>query len=170
MTTELAPSRTSSLAFEISRLSGVLADERYPSGDRAALRRWAPSQPVPLAFYRLWLRHLGRDLPPEHQTEAWMVLAWGLATTGPGSHDQQRSLGRALAESQFSEGRLERLLAAPDDLRLELFMNTVRFLAAKGERLNWAEAAQFLLTQDAAKREALQRRMASDYYRYLPRN
>jgi len=155
------------LASEVARLAGVIGATHYPNGDRAALRRWAPGHPVPTAFYRLWLRHLGHELPTEFQTPAWMTIAWGLATCGTGCHDPQRPLGRALAESHFSEGRLERLLSAPDDVRLDLFMSAVRFLAAQGERFDWHDAALFLLTTDPDKRERLYRRIASHYYQYL---
>ncbi len=156
------------LATNIARLAGVMGSTHYPSGERAALRRWAPGQPVPLAFYRLWLRHLENDLPAEAQTSAWMALVWGLATCGENSHDPKRPWGQALAESGFAEGRLERLLSAPQDVRIDLFMSAIRFLAAKGERFNWVEAAEFLLTQDPDKRERLNRRIASAYYRHLP--
>ncbi len=155
------------LAADISRLAGVIGSPHYPGSDRAALRRWATGQPVPLAFYRLWLRHLGSDLPAQQQTDAWMILAWGLATAGQGAHDPKRPLGQALAKSGYSEGRLERLLSAPDDVRLDLFMSTVRFLTTKGERFDWQDAALFLLTLDADKREGLHRRIATSYYRNL---
>lgn len=158
------------LGTRIGRLAAVIGQTHYPTGDRAALRRWAPGQPPPLAFYRLWLRHLGDELPCESQTEAWMAMAWGLATCGADSHDPKRPLGQALAESQFAEGRLERLLSAPDDLRLDLFMSAVRFLAAKGERFDWRDAAQFLLTHDPHKLEPFYRRIAAAYYRHLPKD
>lgn len=164
-----APAEPAKLAHTIAALAGVVGHERYPAADRAALKRWAPGQPVPLAFYRLWLRHLGEEPPHEAQTEAWMTLAWGLAISGEGSHDPKRPLGQALAESGFSEGRLERLLSAPDDVRIELFMSAVRFLAAKGERFDWTQAARFLLTVDAAKRESIHRCIALGYYRNFER-
>lgn len=166
----LTPAQAPSLASDIARIASVIGAHHYPTGERAALRRWAPGQPIPLAFYRLWLRYLGRDLPTEAHTEAWMALAWGLATAGPDSHQPDRPWGQALAGSHFSEGRLERLLSAPEDLRLDLFMSAVRFLAAKGERFDWSDAARFLLTSDPAKREALNRRIASSYYRDQPRD
>jgi CRISPR system Cascade subunit CasB len=153
---------------DVARLAGAIGSPHYPTGDRAALRRWAPGQPVPLAFYRLWLRHLGTEPPPERQTEAWMAIAWGMAICGEGCHDPKRPFGQALAESGYSEGRLERLLSAPADVRLDLFMSAVRFLAAKSERFDWRDAAQFLLTHDADKREALHRRIAAAYFRHLP--
>ncbi|MEW6695412.1 MAG: type I-E CRISPR-associated protein Cse2/CasB [Pseudomonadota bacterium] len=167
-TTQIAPSEAPDLASRIARLVSVIGHEHFPSGDRAALRRWAPGQSIPLAFYRLWLRHQGDDLPGESQTEAWMALAWGVATSGQDCHDPRRPWGQALAESRFAEGRLEQLLSAPDDVRIDLFMSAVRFLAAKGESFDWRDAAQFLLTQDAAKRDSLNRRIAASYYRHLP--
>lgn len=153
-----------SLKHLIATLASVIGASHYPNGDRAALKRWAPGRPAPLAFYRLWLRHVGDDLPNEAHIEPWMTLAWGLATMGKGAHQPSRPLGQALAAADFAEGRLERLLAAPDELRIELFMSAVRFLAAKGEGFDWTEAAVFLLTVDADKREAIHRRIAQGYY------
>ena len=62
---------------------------------------------------------------------------------------------------------IERLLSAPDDVRIDLFMSAVRFLAAKGERFDARDAAQLLLTLDADKREGLHRRIAAAYFRHL---
>lgn len=166
-----APAETSveppTLGSDIARLVGVIGSAGLPSSDRAALRRWALGQPIPLAFYRLWLRHLGSDLPPADRTEVWMAIVWGIATLGEGCHDPKRPFGLALAESGFAEGRLERLLSAPDDVRIDLFMSTVRFLAARGERFDGRDAAQLLLTLDADKREGLHRRIAAAYFRHL---
>lgn len=47
-------------------------------------------------------------------------------------------------------------------------MQAVRFLAAKGEHFDLTQAAQYLLTEDEAKREALHRRIAQAFYRHLP--
>jgi CRISPR system Cascade subunit CasB len=166
MTETAQQSQADSLAAQVARLAGVIGSPHYPSGDRAALRRWAPGQPLPLAFYRLWLRHLDSELPSPAQLEGWMALTWAIATLGGDSHAPKRPLGQALAESRFAEGRLERLLSAPDDVRIELFTSAVRFLAAKGERFDLIEAARFVLTHDADKREALHRRIAAAYYRH----
>ena len=152
------------LSALMSKLAGILGSTHFPNADRAALKRWTPGQPIPLAFYRLWLWHAGDDLPPEGQTEDWMTIVWGLALCGEGCHVPQRPLGQALAECGFAEGRLERMLSAPDDLRRELFMSTVRFLAAKDERFDWTEAARLLLTHDTDKRETIHRRIAQAYY------
>lgn len=163
--TVLSEERSSNLSSKIARLAAVIGAQHYPAGDRAALRRWAPGQPVPLAFYRLWLRYADDDLPPESQTEAWMLITWAIANLGAGAHAPNRSWGKALAEAGFAEGRLERMLSAPEGVRADLFMQAVRFLAAKGERFDLAEAARYLLTQDEAKREQLIRHIAQAFYR-----
>jgi CRISPR system Cascade subunit CasB len=160
----------SSLGARVAQMEAIIGAEHYPNGERAALRRWSPGQPIPLAFYRLWLRHLGDDLPPEFQTPAWMTIAWGLATLGKEGHDPRRPLGQALAESKFSEGRLEQLLSAPEDVRPDLFMSAVRFLAAKGERFDWRDGAAFLLTQDNEQRQRLNHRIAAAFYRHQTQN
>jgi CRISPR system Cascade subunit CasB len=160
----------SSLGARVAQMAAIIGAEHYPNGERAALRRWSPEQPIPLAFYRLWLRHLGDDLPPEFQTPAWMTIAWGLATLGKEGHDPRRPLGQALAESKFSEGRLEQLLSAPEDIRPDLFMSAVRFLAAKGERFDWRDGAAFLLTQDNEQRQRLNHRIAAAFYRHQTQN
>lgn len=156
------------LSTRIGRLAAAVAMPHYSNSDRAALKRHAPGQPPPLAFYRLWLRHLGAELPVEGQTSAWALLASGLAQMGGGAHRVGRGLGRALAESNYSEARLERLLAADDDSRERLFASLVRFLAAKGEGFDWLDAGRLLLTRDPGAREALHRHIATDFYRHLP--
>jgi CRISPR system Cascade subunit CasB len=93
-----------------------------------------------------------------------------LATLGKEGHDPRRPLGQALAESQFSEGRLEQLLSAPEDVRPDLFMSAVRFLAAKGERFDWRDGAAFLLTQDNEQRQRLNHRIAAAFYRHQTQN
>lgn len=164
------PPKAPTLASTVGRLAHAIGDKHFPTGDRAALRRWAPGQPLPLAFYRLWLRQMDGDLPAGAATQAWMLLAWSLATLGADAHAPERPWGQALAESGFAEGRLERLLSAPDDVRADLFMSAMRFLAAKGEHFDLTEAARFLLTADADKREHVHRRLAQAFYRHLPKN
>lgn len=163
------PQSTSLLGQTIGRLAAVLARPSYPNGERAALRRWSPDQLLPLAYYRLWLHELGEEPPPDLQAPTWMLILWVLVMLGEAGHRPDRPLGQALAEGQYAEARLERLLAAPEDLRPDLMQSAVRFLAAKGEGCNVAEIAAYLLTQDPDKREALHRRIAADYYRHLPR-
>jgi CRISPR system Cascade subunit CasB len=109
------------------------------------------------------------ELPPPFQTSAWALLVWGLANSGPNAHRADRGFGHALAESRFSEHRLERLLAADHPTILTLAAAAVRFLATKGEAFDWVQLARLLLVRDDALLEATQRSIATDYYRHLPR-
>lgn len=161
---QLIPEETD-LRRRIAALAGLLGHSRFPPGERAALRRIDPKKPLPLAFYRIWLRQVDENLPMEAQTQPWAMVFWGIASMGEGAHNPNRPLGMALAESGYSEARLERLLGAPDEIRLELFTSMVRFLAAKRESFDWNDAAQFLLIRDPSKRERLHRRIAVDFYR-----
>lgn len=153
----------------VARLAGILSASHYSNGDRAALRRWSIGQPLPLGFYRLWLRHAEQELPAETHAEVWMVLVWGLATMGAEAHRPGRPFGRALAESGYSEARVERLLSASEGPRIELFMSTIRFLASKGEAFDWLDAAVFLLASDGSVRERAHRRIAQAYFRHSPK-
>lgn len=161
-----------SLSLSVAHLARVLAQPFYPNGDRATLKRWAPGIALPLAYYRLWLQHLRTDPPRESEAQQWMAIIWGLALAGKAqesAHQPQRALGAALAACGFAEARLERLLSAPDALRLEFYQSAVRFLAAKGEGCNWNDWASYLLLHDPEKRERLHRNIAQSYYRNLPR-
>jgi CRISPR system Cascade subunit CasB len=151
------------LGSYVANMAAVLSHSEFPSGQRAALRRMAPGQPPPLEFYRFALRHL-----PEKwvaQEEDWKTLVAGMALMAPHIHRPERSFGGALAEANFSEARLERLLAAEDQTRRLLFLRAIRFLVRDGLAFNWLEAARFLLTKDEEKREEICRRIASDFYR-----
>jgi CRISPR system Cascade subunit CasB len=155
------------LSSRIGQIASLMAREHYPAADRAALRRYSPGQPLPLAFYRLWLRHLGIEPPSGNSAADWALITWGLATSGGASHQRNRSLGRCLAETGYSEARLERLLAASDeDMRQALVASLVRFVSAKGAGFDWVQLAQLVLTQDVDSRERLHQRIASDYYRH----
>lgn len=154
-----------SLPARIARLSHMISAEHYPTGDRAALKRYSPGSAIPLAFYRLWLKHMEEELPDN--IGVWATFAFGLAIMGKEAHQPGRPLGQVLAEAGYSEARLDQILASEGDVRVKLFTSMVRFLAAKGEGFNWTDAARFLLTGDEDKREAIHRQIASDFYRTL---
>lgn len=156
------------VASWIGKLAGYLGSEHYPSGDRVALKRIASGKPLPLAYYRLWLLHFEGE-PPEPEN-SWAILVWGLALMGNGAHRPDRGLGQALAECKFSESRIEQMLAASESIREDIFVRVVRFLAAKKEGFNWLDAAFFLLTKNADKRESIHRKIAADFYRNLPKD
>ncbi|MGE0373340.1 MAG: type I-E CRISPR-associated protein Cse2/CasB [Gammaproteobacteria bacterium] len=150
----------------IGQLAAVLGTDHFPAGDRAALKRMAPSSAPPLAFYRLWLRHLGDDVPVPDQTPAWTVIVAGLAGAPPRAHQPGRGLGQALAESGWHEARLERLLAAADAQQAKLAADALRFLAARGERFDWTLLARLLLSRAGDARDAIHRQIATDFYRH----
>lgn len=154
----------------IGRLAAVLGADHFPGGDRAALKRMAPGTPPPLSFYRLWLRHLGDDVPAPDQTPPWAVIVAGLAGAPPQAHRPGRGFGRALAESGWHEARLERLLAAGDDgQQVKLTADALRFLAAHGESFDWTQVARLLLARADDARDAIQRQIATDFFRHQPR-
>jgi CRISPR system Cascade subunit CasB len=174
MTTATAPApEPPSLFNQVAKLAGILGSAHFPTGDRAALKRMAPDQPPPLAFYRFAFREL-----PDHwerQCSAWQTLtaALALSSNQGNPHNPQRPLGRALAEQGYSEARLERLLAAEGDTLNILLLRAARFLAAKGETVDtvdWTDAARLLLTGSDAAQEQIRRGIAGDFYRHLDNN
>lgn len=155
---------------DIARLAGILSGEHFPTGDRAALKRMAPGQPPPLAFYRLAIRELPDNW--ERHSGAWQTLVTGMALLSGqlNPHSRQHPLGRALAELRYSEARLERLLAAEDDTLHTLLLRTARFLAAHKQAVDWTDCARLLLATDDSKHQHIRREIASDYYRNLKEN
>lgn len=157
--------REKSLADTIGHLAGVISSDRFPTGERAALRRMTPGQLIPLAFYRFALRHLPEWWDYSHDSRKdWTTLVAGIAIMSPNAHRPERRFGTALAEAGYAESRLERLLSAEGDVRRILLLRTARFLAAKTMACNWVEGAQLLLTRDVVKRENVHRRIAKDFY------
>jgi CRISPR system Cascade subunit CasB len=167
MTTATTPApETETLWASIARLAGILSGEHFPTGDRAALKRMAPDQPPPLAFYRFAFRELPEGW--EYRRSAWQTLTAGLALSSNhgNPHNPQRPLGRALAEQAYSEARLERLLAAEGSALHTLLLRAARFLAAKGEAVDWTDAA-CLLGLGPKDHEQIRREIAGDFYRNL---
>lgn len=154
-----------SLGSIISHLAHVLNGDHFPTGERAALRRMAPSSEPGLAYWRLWPIWLRRDPPPDVQTSAWSVIVAGLALMSPSGHQRGHPFGKALADAGFSDFRLERLLAADDDTtRLQLFARALRFVAAKGTGFDWTTVAAWLLAGPET-RATIARSIARDFYR-----
>lgn len=155
------------LGSVISTIAGVIGSDIFPTGERAALRRMTPKQPPPLTFYRFALSHLpaGWDRNKDSQKD-WITLVAGIALMSPNAHDPKCNLGKALAETNYSEARLERLLSdsSVGDVRRILLLRVARFLAAKSSPFNWVQGARMLLTRDKEKLMAVRERIAKDYY------
>jgi CRISPR system Cascade subunit CasB len=150
------------LSHRLGKIAGIVSSERLPTGERAALRRMIPGQPLPLCFYRFAFSYLPAGW--EYMLEDWTTIIAGIALMSPNAYNPQIGLGQALAEAKYSESRLERLLAADNDVRRTLFLRAVRFLAAKSYSFNWAQGARFLLTKSKDKRETMNLRIARDFY------
>lgn len=159
---EITPHDQGDLGGVVARIAGTISDDRFPTGDRASLRRMHPDQPPPMKFCGFAVRHLPEGW--EGRLKDWMTLVAGIALMAPNAHRSKTGLGKALANAKFSELRLERLLAARGDLKRILLLGTSRFLAAKGEPFNWKEGAQLLMTEDPQKREWINFRIARDFY------
>lgn len=164
-----APEQT--LGSLIARIAAALGSENFPTGDLAKLRRMNPAseQPLPLAFYRFALRYLPQGWDRPETRRDWVTLVSGIAILSPGAHNANQGLGKTLAETGYSEARLERLLSSSGMTRRILFLRAVRFLRVKGAPFDWRDAAHLLLTHDPEKLEDLHRRIAGDFYRYQKR-
>lgn len=156
-----------SIAEVVSGVSATLANPNFPTGDRAALRRMMPEQPLPVSFYRFAVRHLPAHWDrSEDSIKNWATLVAAMAIMSPNAHRPERGLGSALAEAGFSEARLGRLLQSNGDTRRTLLLRAARFLAAKHEPCDWAEGASLLLVPESnvKLREQLNRRIARNFY------
>ncbi len=163
MITLVSPEPT--LHHHIGQIARIIASDRFPTGERAALRRMHPTQLPPVVFYRFALLYLPEwwNRTPQSRRD-WITVVAGIALMSPNAHDPRKGLGEALAEASYSAARLERLLAADGDTRRVLLLRAARFLAAKSTPCNWTDGALLLLTQDPEKREAVQERIARDFY------
>jgi len=162
---DLPETLSTSLASLVRHLASTIAAEHFPTGDRAALRRLNPDAMPNLAFYRFAFRHLPQNW--ESRRAAWTALVAGIALMCPKPHRPDRSAGLALAETGYSEKRLERLLAAEGDTLHTLLLRAARFLAAKNEACNWVDFAHLLLDTNP---ENARLKIARDYYRNLREN
>lgn len=161
---EVPPSHHESLGHLIGRLAAIISSENFPSRDRAALKRLAPHLPPALAFYRFCFTHM-QAADWQRNIGAWQTILAGMAIMGNHPHNAAHPVGKALAEHRYSEARLERLFRAQDDILYTLTLRVARFLAAKGESVNWWDLAQLLLAKDCEKLESVRLRIAGDYYR-----
>lgn len=155
----------SSLTSTIGHIAGTICSNSFPSSNRARLRRITSGQPLPLAFIHFGVAHLPEDW--EYQIDDWAALVSGLAIMAPHAHRPGYGLGRALAETSYSEARLERLLGASGDTRRALLLRAARYLAAKQMPCDWLDATRLLLTCDTAKLDAIRLTIARDYFSNL---
>lgn len=158
----------------IARLAGLIGGARFPTGDRARLRRLHPASPDGSAFWRLLLEQVPDEERRGAESESrWAVLMQGMALmSGPvaSPHRQGARLGAVLAELGYSELRLTRLLRArePKDLA-EHVPRLARFLAAKGSAIDWARFGLLILARSEESAENHRRAIARDYFGHRSR-
>ena len=154
-------------AAHVPALAAVLKAEHFPTGERAALKRMGLDGPAPLAFHRFMLRHVDSAWQAESWIPEWRTLICALAIQRDEGFDPSSPLGQTFAEARFSEHRLERLLAATGETLHSLALRAARQVAAKGIAADWRQLADLLFSHNTEIREAVNRRIARDYYRTI---
>lgn len=162
--TDASTAKTDEKPIEKSGFVGFLdRDHGASNGDRAALRRWRPGQPISApAFWRVGLRY---NIEVDAAPEAW-ALIFSAITQTTGAHRFRPSLGAALAEAGVSEARLTGLLTAPAARRPDVLLKIVGQLASARQGFDVDEFIELVLQSggpDADERR--KRRLASDFYR-----
>lgn len=173
MTTEAQP-RESGLDAAVGRIWALVrhGTGALSEGDLASLRRMDPAAPA-APFFKLAGLTLEADLPSgiealEDRETRWAAVVVGLAHLGD-LHDPGIRLGEALGEGDLSEMRFSRLLRADVDRLVDELPALARFLAAKGIRANWVDAARLIFSAGSSDEERQRRRLARDYYRAVSR-
>lgn len=172
---DLPSNAPTSITTVVSRLAQAL-DKRLSPGDLAELRRISPSDPGCPAFWRI----LGQEVEPAgllpkgeaRRLEAerhWATILASMALM-VGLHQIGRKPGEALAQAGFSELRLTRFLRARGEGLEDALLGIARFLASKGESVDWAPLAELIRYQDQTHGELIRRAIARDYYATLSKN
>lgn len=156
------------LADTIGRIAHAMDHDLIGPGERAELRRLDVQRPHSPAFWRIMTAWGTIDQTPESEMR-WAVVLSGMARMAPQPHRQGYRLGRALAQADYSESRLFKLLRAQGTIFEDTVRRLCNFLAAKAEPVDWVELASLILTTDERKAENARRRIARDYYTALNR-
>jgi CRISPR type I-E-associated protein CasB/Cse2 len=157
-----APTRTTDDV--IGDLVARIGHESFGTGPLAELRRMDPKQGAAStpALHRLLARYVPDNWLGGDSIDRWALLVHLLALAAPDQHRGSGSLGAAMFAAGYSEGRLTRLLLAREAELDVVLPRMVRFLVAKGERVNPYELRRFVLSRGG---EAERMRIARDYYR-----
>lgn len=156
-------------------LAAHIASPGTSTGERAALARLSPEQPLrPHEIAALARALIAADLNPEQWHPAtwqrWALIAHGIALAG---HDAAGKLGAQLAQAQVSEPRVTRLLTARGSAFVQLLPRLLRLLASQGVRPNWRELGPLILKEsgddgaDQAEAEDIRLRIAGAYFSAL---
>lgn len=154
----------------IQAIATRLADPMFGTGPLATLRRLDPSGALAVpALQRLLARHVAEQEPD--WLRVWSLLIHCMAIAAPDQHRGRDTLGTALFQAGYSEGRLTRLLVAGRREMPVVAPRLVRFLVSRGQALDaaglWRLMRPVLLDRpdDAKWAEEARTRIAGDYYR-----
>jgi CRISPR system Cascade subunit CasB len=169
---EARPSAAPRIGQIVARVAGQLGRAEFSTGERAALRRLDPDNPRAGIGTACRLLHLaGFDVvaASSDQLKRWTLALHAMALmSGPGvdPHDPSKRAGSAFAEAGLSEQRFTRLLCASGPAFREQIPRLARFLAAKGQRLDWEPIARLVLCEgrDEQTAEEIRLRLAAQYY------
>lgn len=163
--------RRDDLIFQIGSRLGEL---HFPTGDRAALRRYEPRHNTrgETVALRLLIEAGGeeewasKDIKIAVERWAWLLHCMALMS-GPDRkpHDRGKDPGAVLHTIGYSEARLGRLLDARGDTFDDLLARTCRMVAARGETIDWTRVAPLVLAENGDVAERARLRIAASYYK-----
>ena len=149
------------------------------TGDIAELRRMNPERPTAASFWKIMMGHgitnpdgAEHDHPELEKTWARILRCIAMDTKvgekhTEGPHLGNRRLGEALANADYSEGRLKALLNAQGETIIKAVEHATHFLSSKQEKFNWNQAAALMMTKhrNTAQQDSDRVRIAREYYR-----
>lgn len=134
-------------------------------GERAAIARMNPKEPMPHQLAALARAAVAAKLAPESWPvsvwQQWALIAQGMALAG---HDGKRSLGDQLAIAGVAESRVTKLLTARGDAFLQALPRILRLMASKGVSPNWTELGRLVLKESSQETENIRLRIAGRYF------
>ena len=153
----------------LATMAARLADPKFPTGDHAALRRMDPRAPdgmAEIAVERLLASASAAVAFSGEGRRRWALIVHCLALAR-GRHEREAPIGRILANSLYSESRLNLLLSADFDVLTDLLPRLARFLDAHNAAADWLPLVRIArwtgCREDIADDERL--RIARDYAR-----
>lgn len=173
---EEAPSRTgpevnsrTDYDSAIGKIAGCVRSDSHvlSTGELAQLRRISPDNPYAPVLWRVLL-DLGLDTSPAWINQnlwerRWATIMMGMAITSD-LHDYSTPLGRALAESGWSQIRFVRLLRADGETLEKTVRQVARYLSSKNQKANWTDVAKLIFHQTGDAAESIRLTIARTYY------
>ena len=153
----------------LDKIASRLANDGFPTGDHAALRRMdpqAPSSHAEIATERL-LASAGAEPKGELDRRRWLLIIHCLALVR-GKHDDKAPTGKVLAQVQYSEERINRLLSSDIEVIADVLPRLARLLGAKGVAIDWlplARIARWTGHNDESRVDRARAQVARDYAR-----